>query len=193
MVLNKLFYAKKQNVYFSNPTNIRHFFRWLTLVFNSIDQGRVEKLGPDRVCAEWLLRNGASVRWKGSDDFLRDYNLLPKEDVKQYISAVDATSSSIHHCGFKHFNGCKYIEEIKLIDCLSIENDAMLSLAILKNSLKLLEVVNCKNITDEGLHHLSNLKNLTNLKLGGFPYVKNKNDVLNQLILSLPQCKIIYT
>ena len=61
-------------------------------------------------------------------------------------------------------DGCKYIEDIKLVRCSYIENEALSLLSIIKESLKSLEVVECKNITDEGLHHLLDLKLVFNLK-----------------------------
>lgn len=74
------------------------------LIF-SVNKKRVEEVGPDRACAEWLLRNGASVRWKNAKDYLSNYNSLPGVDQKFYIQGVDATDSAIHHYGFQHF--CK--------------------------------------------------------------------------------------
>lgn len=69
-----------------------------------VDAARIKEVGPDRACAEWLLRNGASVRWKGVDKYLSDYNALGTAGKQtQYIQAVDATDSSISHIGFPHF------------------------------------------------------------------------------------------
>ncbi|XP_058793623.1 ATP synthase subunit s, mitochondrial [Phymastichus coffea] len=172
--------------------NIRHFNRWLIIMFNRIDDSRVKQVGPDRACAEWLLRNGASVRWKGYKNYLEDYNLLPKESEKLYLQAVDATDSAIHHDGFPHFFGCKYVEEVKLVRCNYIENDALSLLSIVKDSLQNLEVIECKNITDEGLLHLKKLINLKNLKLGNFPYIEDHNKIKEELSKTLPNCEIIY-
>lgn len=30
---------------------------------NRVDRSRIEEVGPDRACAEWLLRCGAGVKW----------------------------------------------------------------------------------------------------------------------------------
>ncbi|XP_014213460.1 ATP synthase subunit s, mitochondrial [Copidosoma floridanum] len=186
-----------KNIEFHHPSNVvgsRNFYKWLIIMFNGVNKKRVDEVGPDRACAEWLLKNGASIKWLGCADYLRDYNSLPKEDVnvKLCIEAVDATDSAIHHIGFQHFSGCKHVEKIKLVRCSYIENEALSLLSIIKDSLIHLEVVECKNITDEALADLKNLTHLKTLKLGGMPYVKDKSRILQELTAALPNCKIIY-
>lgn len=62
-------------------------------------------LGPDRSCAEWLLRNGAFVKWVGSTKFLTDYNSLPGEDNKEarFIEEINVDEAGIMQVGFRHF------------------------------------------------------------------------------------------
>ncbi|KAJ8683894.1 hypothetical protein QAD02_019686 [Eretmocerus hayati] len=176
-----------------NQITKRHFFRWLIVIFNGPDERRIQQVGPNRACAEWLLKNGASVRWKGSSEYLTDYNLLPKDDFTHKIQSVDATGAAIHHIGFQNFSGCEDVEEVKLVQCPYIENAAMPALLILKDTLKKLEVIECRNVTDEGLLELKNLRNLESLKLGGdMPYLKDKSNLLSQLSHALPNCKISY-
>lgn len=43
----------------------RHFWGWFNSIFNMVDANRIEEVGPDRAAAEWLLRCGAKVKWKG--------------------------------------------------------------------------------------------------------------------------------
>lgn len=54
-------------------------------------------------------------------------------------------------------DGCKYIAEMKLVNCLYIGNQALNYLNLLKNSLEYLQIENCGLITDEGLHSLTEL------------------------------------
>ena len=70
------------------------------------DPQRIEAVGPDKAAAEWLLRNGASVKWTGSQEWLKDYDLLPKEGMNKQlkIKEIDATDSSISHIGFPHLS-----------------------------------------------------------------------------------------
>lgn len=68
-----------------------------------VDDKRIAEVGPDRACAEWLMRNGAFVKWTNDSEFLKDYNLLPPEGYIRYIKEIDATDSSIMHYGFEYF------------------------------------------------------------------------------------------
>lgn len=71
-----------------------------------VSKSKIEQVGADRACAEWLMRNGALVRWKGQSQFVSHYDQLPKdEDLGKYhIQEIDATESSISHHGFPHFS-----------------------------------------------------------------------------------------
>ena len=62
-------------------------------------------LGPDRSCAEWLLRNGAFIKWVGSKKFLTDYNSLPGADNKgdYFIEEIYVDEAGIMQVGFRHF------------------------------------------------------------------------------------------
>lgn len=169
-------------------------FYWLTIIFNRVDQERIRSVGPDRACAEWLLRNGASVRWKGFSKHLSDYNSLPVEsdETRYYIQAVDATDSAITHVGFPHFVGCRYIDEIKLIRCFYLYNGALPFLSAVKDTLTTLEIKDCESITDNGVRSLKKLTNLKTLKLSGMPYLEDKNLLKKELADALPDCTIVF-
>lgn len=176
-----------------NKFQQRSLFYWLTKIFNSVSKERIKEVGPDRACAEWLLKNGAYVKWKNSSDYLKDYNVLIAQKGSNYIQSVEAVNAGITYVGFPYFEGCNHIEEVKLIRCRYICNKAMLKLLYLKNSLTHLEVIDCPSVTDEGLHKLGELENLKKLKLEGLTYVENPNDVKKQLKHHLPNIQIEWT
>ncbi|XP_046837765.1 ATP synthase subunit s, mitochondrial [Vespa crabro] len=173
-----------------NGLTKRSLFYWLTVIFNSVDKRRIEEVGPDQACAEWLLKNGAYVKWKNSSEYLTDYNVLIKQTGINYIQSVKAENSGITYVGFPYFDGCKHIEEVKLIRSRYICNRAMSLLSFLKESLTHLEVIECPSVTDEGLYKLKKLQKLKILKLEGMPYLKDPADVRKQLMESLPNTKI---
>ncbi|XP_029158422.1 ATP synthase subunit s, mitochondrial-like isoform X2 [Nylanderia fulva] len=168
----------------------RGFFYWLTVIFNRVDQERIRSVGPDRACAEWLLRNGASVRWKNVTQYLKDYNSLSSEKSQYYIQAVDATDSGVTHVGFPHFVGCRYIDEMKFVKCIYLYDHALPLLSAVKDTLTTLEIRDCKSITDQGVRSLKNLKNLKTLKLAGMPYLEDKALLRKELAEALPDCAI---
>lgn len=70
-----------------------------------VDQSRIKDVGADRAAAEWLLRCGAGVRWKGAGSTLTDYNSLPPGNYRQFtIEEIDATGSCIMSVGFPHLS-----------------------------------------------------------------------------------------
>ncbi|PSN31948.1 ATP synthase subunit s [Blattella germanica] len=156
-----------------------------SICFFRVDEDRIAAVGPDRACAEWLMRNGAFVKWKGAPEFLTDYNSLPPEGMKYFIQEIDATESSIMHYG-----GCKYISAIKFERCAYLQDEALQELSILKNSLQNLKIISCGNITDKGLKSLVILSNLQSLEVSDLIYLKSKEDCLSTLKSSLPNCKI---
>ncbi|KAG9430698.1 ATP synthase subunit s, mitochondrial [Apis mellifera carnica] len=166
----------------------RSFFYWVTVIFNRVDADRIKEIGPDRACAEWLLRNGAFVRWKNFSEQLTDYNALPSHG-NYYIEAIEANNAGICDVGFPHFEGCKYIKDLKFKECRYINNDALPHLSLLQDSLTNLEIIRCKSIDDNGLRELKILKNLKQLKIKGLPAVTN-DIIYKELTEALPNCKI---
>jgi len=68
------------------------------------DKDRIKEVGPNRACAEWLLRCGATLKWKGSDRFQTDYHALPPSDFWSFvIEEVEAVEAGIMCVGFEHF------------------------------------------------------------------------------------------
>lgn len=168
----------------------RRFWQWINIIFNKVDDDRRRMWGPDRTCAEWILRNGGAVKFVGANEYVRNYNALPVEGTRFTIKEVDATESSIMHYGFPHFQGCKFIEKAIFDKCDYLEDVAFKELSPLKNSLTYLQISGCQNITDEGLMSLESLSNLKTLIIYNLTYVKDKNAVVKNLKSKLAQCDI---
>ncbi|XP_026463160.1 ATP synthase subunit s, mitochondrial-like [Ctenocephalides felis] len=184
-----------RNLYLASNNFIqkRNFWAWLNIVFNYVDESRIKEVGPDIACAEWLLRNGAYVKWVGSKTELQDYNQVPKCPKGKYIQEINATESSIMSYGFDHFIGCKHIEAIRFHKSTLIDDKAMAKLEILKNTLTKLEIISCGNVTDKGLLELIKLKNLKYLKIENLPYIKSPEETINCMKRELCNCNICYS
>jgi len=176
----------------------RTFYRLLTSITNQPDRERIKELGPDRSCAEWLLRCGATLRWKGAESWQKDFNTLPPGGVatqsKYRIEEVEAVEAGIMDVGFDHFDGCTEIKRVRLHHLPYFEDDTLSMLVDkLKGSLEHLELTSCGDITDRGLSHLTRLGLLKKLLLRDLPEVRNKPRCHAALKDALPQCTIDYT
>lgn len=176
----------------NDPGSKRNFWAWLNIIFNQVDRSRRKLLGPDRTCAEWILRNGGAVKFVGVDEYLKNYNLLPPEGAVFYVQEVDATEASISHHGFEHFVGCKFVRKIVFHKCNYLEDVALEGLSPLQKCLKDLQISSCPNITEKGLSSLYPLVNLETLVLFDLIEVKSKDAVMVDLKNKLPHCNITF-
>ncbi|XP_020377348.1 ATP synthase subunit s, mitochondrial [Rhincodon typus] len=172
----------------------RNFWGWLNAVFNKVDYDRIKAVGPDRAASEWLLRCGASVRYKGFDKWQKDYNHLPTGPLEKFrIEGIDATESCIMFKGFDYLDDLEYVEEIKFQRCMYIQDECLERLGGIENlqkSLQWLEIISCGNVTDRGIITLHHLKNLRYLFLSDLPGIEEKEKTLQVLITALPTCEI---
>ena len=78
---------------------------YVKIIISRVDEDRVKQVGPDRACAEWLLRCGAGVKWKGLDHYEKEYNSLPGSGFDKYkIEVIDASKSAVMGIGFPHLS-----------------------------------------------------------------------------------------
>jgi len=74
-----------------------------------LDDDRIKEIGPNLACAEWLMKNGAQVRWKGCKEFVSHYNCLPNItscNLGQFLieQVYAGKEASISHIGFNYFS-----------------------------------------------------------------------------------------
>lgn len=172
----------------------RTLWGWLNSVFNRVDEERLKLNGPDRTCAEWLLRCGAKVKWKNMSHWEMDYNALPASNFDRYkIEEIDATNSAVMGIGFPHLKGLKHVRKIILHDCRYMCDDALEYLPLVKETLQFLQLSNCGDITDEGLRPLTEMTNLRELIMFALPEVQNREQWERTLKSALPKCHVQFT
>lgn len=84
-----------------NTCNPNQFFSF------RLDPERIKQVGPDKSCAEWLLKCGATVRFHGRTKSINDYNQLGmavRSGAK--LAEVYAEEATIMSNGFLHFSRC---------------------------------------------------------------------------------------
>lgn len=171
----------------------RGFFGWFNAVFNKVDASRIKEVGADRAAAEWLLRCGANVTWKGYNKPLENYNDLPLGEFRRLkIHSVDATDSCVMEHGFAHFDGLRELKKLKLKNCAYLTDDSLrfLSGYVEEIDLEWLEVSENGNVTERGVLVLGTISSLKNLQLADLRGVKDPESVLIKLHLALPRCDI---
>ncbi|XP_063826723.1 ATP synthase subunit s, mitochondrial [Ostrinia nubilalis] len=169
---------------------VRTFWEYVNMMFNKPDPKRIEQVGPDRACAEWVLRNGGKVVWANGNT-LADYNALPPEDqgVPKLLE-IDGTDSSISHYGFSHLSGCDLLQKIILHNDNYIDDRAMQGLSHGKDTLLHVQVSKCPSVTDIGLKEIKVLGKLQSLVLFDLISVSNLEECKNYLKSQLPKCNI---
>ena len=77
----------------------------LKLKKNRFDQKRVEEAGPNRACAEWLLKCGAEVKFKNWGSYTTDYNKIPTGGFEAFqIEEIKAVDACIMTAGFEYLS-----------------------------------------------------------------------------------------
>lgn len=171
----------------------RCLWGWLNAIFNKVDENRIKEVGPDRACAEWLLRCGAFIKWQNRELWTKDYNSLPPTGGRAMkIEEIDATDAAIMHIGFQHFKGCKHIKRIVFHKAIYLEDAGMALLPLLKDSLTELQVSSCGNVTADGLRHIKQLVNLQYLLLYDLPEIRDKDALQQELQEALPNCAVVF-
>ncbi|KAK7027366.1 ATP synthase, H transporting, mitochondrial Fo complex, subunit s (factor B) [Halocaridina rubra] len=158
-----------------------------------VDESRIKEVGPDRACAEWLLRCGALVKWQDRESWTTDYNSLPASGGRSLkIEEIDATDAAVMHIGFPHFKGCKRIRRIVFHKSHYLEDAALAQLTLLQDSLQELQISSCGNVSADGLRHIKKLKNLEYLLLYDLPEIENKDSMMEELQAALPNCAVVF-
>ena len=157
----------------------------------SVDSKRLKEVGPDRLCAEWLLRCGGSCKVVNREAWHTDYNNLVNFTLKTRVEAIDGSNSCVNSGGFRHIHGLTALKAVKLDYCLHFCDSGLDHLAEVKNTLERLRLSNCPQLTDAGLtNKIPALTNLAVLQLTSLPAVENMDRVVNQLKTALPNCAI---
>uniref|UniRef100_A0A182JWD7 ATP synthase subunit s, mitochondrial n=1 Tax=Anopheles christyi TaxID=43041 RepID=A0A182JWD7_9DIPT len=167
----------------------RPFWGWVNMMFNRVDRARLKKVGPDRLCAEWLLKNGARAKFVKDTRVHVHFNALPDESIPVLMEELDGTDSGIMHIGFDHLDGLSRLRKVVLHNCVYIDDQALWKLRYVAKTLEELQISKCGNVTDHGLLQLKQLSQLQHVKTFDLPDVKNVQEVEKTLKQALPNCK----
>lgn len=172
----------------------RTFWWFVYAAFNRVDEERLREVGPDRICAEWILRNGGTISLADQPDdgsaeqLVTQYNSLPRHRRCQ-VSGIFARDIAIMNLGFDHLLGCKQVRTVVLDNCAYMENDSLAKLSYVRQSLRHLEIRSCPMVETSGLLTLRSLDRLKTLTVTDVRAVRNLSEIERRLKDSLPQCE----
>ncbi|CAF3334062.1 unnamed protein product [Rotaria socialis] len=157
------------------------------------DRKRVQEIGPDRACAEWLVRCGGSVRFKNWGTFSSHFNTIPAGASNQFkIEEIRAINASITSEGFAYLDGLSDLKKIHLEKCDQICDSSIARCNKVKDSLESIELIDLAQISENGLAYLAGLKNLKHIVLARLSSIKHRDAILKLLTNELPRCTINY-
>ncbi|XP_031766560.2 LOW QUALITY PROTEIN: ATP synthase subunit s, mitochondrial [Galleria mellonella] len=189
-LLTNIHIALPRKLYVPRINQNRTFWEYVNMMFNKPDPKRIEAVGPDRACAEWVLRNGGRIIWADGKK-LADYNSLPSdEQAVPKIIEIDGTNSSISHYGFPHLSGCTMLQRIILHNDNYIDDRAMKGLSYGRKTLTHVQISKCPSVTDLGVKEIKILDKLETLKLFDLQGVTNLEECKKYLQSHLPKCQI---
>ncbi|PAA79881.1 hypothetical protein BOX15_Mlig026908g1, partial [Macrostomum lignano] len=169
----------------------RGYFAWLVGVWNKVDRDRIKQVGPDHACAEWLLRNGASVVWADDRGATSDYNQLGGVPPDQRIQEILADTASLSSAGFPHLLGLSRLSSMRLKNCPYLDDSAFTYLAD-HCRLERLFVSQCPQVTPKGVLEMARIEGLRHLRLGQMASLGASDwaRLSEQLVSKLPKCQL---
>ncbi|VDM52677.1 unnamed protein product [Angiostrongylus costaricensis] len=134
---------------------------------NRFNEKRINEIGPDLACLEWLMECGSTE--------------------------IDASDSAIANEGFKYFRDLRHLEVLKMNFCDYFDDDAIRELALGRPAATLrdIEIVLNPSVSDGAVYWLSRLTALRRAHFYFLPYVSNRQWFIRQLKLALPRSEVI--
>ena len=107
---------------------------------------------------EWLLRNGSTFKLAHSYTLFKDYNKLPPSRTNMRITEIHSVDSTLMNHGFEHLKGLEHLRKLSISSNRFITNEALQKLNHVADSLEELALIDCPNISDNGIALLTALR-----------------------------------
>ncbi|XP_069842811.1 distal membrane-arm assembly complex protein 2-like isoform X3 [Dendropsophus ebraccatus] len=152
--------------------------------------------GKYAAAAHYTLEHNGGVRFKGHTEWFRPnekghYTWDFLEHKNDPIECVDLSGSMVTYMGLSNLEGLQELRELNLSGCHYLDDWALSRLHVFKDSLEVLSLAGCRQVTERGLATLHHLQNLKRLDLSDLPAANHKGLVLILLEELLPACNIV--
>lgn len=163
---------------------------FVDVAFNRVDQQRLTAVGPDRCCAEWILKNGGTVKFREYPSVINNYNALPNELHQLNLTEITVNDIALLDIGFDHLLNCKNLKKIIIRRCGNVNDKSLAKLCHVRDTLNHLEISSCSKVTTTGLLTLKCLQNLKTLDIINVSKTHSLPEVQKRLEIYLPHCQI---
>lgn len=177
-------------------SSIRPFWHFVYYAFNRVDAERLAHVGPERCCAEWILRNGGAISLAHRPTaMITNYNALPyahHSAAPFHLHTIVADDIGLMSIGFDHLRGLRHLRRMVLRRCDHVHDDALSRLWLVSGTLRELEIRRCANIGRGGLMQLGVLKELECLTVADLRLVPQMEELEPVLRAKLPHCVLCF-
>ncbi|CAF0753746.1 unnamed protein product [Adineta ricciae] len=178
---------------FSSSIVYRQFWNSINIIRNKYDRKRVQEIGADLACAEWLVRCGGSIRFQNWGSFISKSNQIPTSIPGQFrVEEIRAVNASVTSEGFAYLEGLQHLKTIHLEKCDQVGDSCLARCNRAKDTVESMTLVDLGQISENGLAYLAGMKKLKQINLARLLNIKDRAAVIRLLTDELPQCMINY-
>lgn len=158
---------------------------------------RHSTLGPDLATAHFVVARDGAIKFEGFDRWIKKNPVDGKHSLPSVpnfgikLEAVDVSDTQMMYTSFDNFINLRHLKYLNVAGCANIDDWTIDRFFMFRDSLLVLDVSRCPNVTERGLATLHKLHRLKRLRMFDMPAVRHKQ--LTALLLEevLPKGCII--
>jgi hypothetical protein len=159
---------------------------WQTLLWNalvkdhSFSQERHRALGPDLATAHFVVARDGAVKFEGFSRWIKKnpvdgkYSLPSSASVGLKLEAIDVSDTNMMYVSFDSFVDLRHLKYLNVAGCAYIDDWCLDRFVQFRDSLLVLDVSRCPQVTERGLATLHKLHRLRRLRVYDMPAVQHK-------------------
>ncbi|ESN99634.1 hypothetical protein HELRODRAFT_176804 [Helobdella robusta] len=154
----------------------------------------INKLGPDLQAAHFVLKHKGSVKFHNLDRWFKadkDGKMdLPITFTKTYLKAIDASNTTMMYESFDNMENLPHLRYLNLSNCKYIDDWCLDRLVQFRETLFVLDLSGCVNVSERGLVTIIKLNCLKRLILKDMNHLQHAKLIALLLEEAMPNCYI---